>query len=101
MFTEDLSAFFDTDEHAVSATYDGDTAVAVIADREFLLQLGQVAGRAPAALVQTSALDADPTGKTLAFDAAAPAPFRSTTFVIRGFEPLDDGAIALVRLETQ
>lgn len=102
MFSEDLDDLFDVrDGFAVSARYDGKRFVNVIADRDYLLQVGAVAGRSPSALVQTSALDDDPTGKTLAFGTDAPAPFRSTTFRIVGFEPIDDGAIAVLRLETQ
>lgn len=51
-FTEDLPVFFDTDDFAVPATYEGST-VSVIFERRFLEQLG-VQTSAPTALGQKS-----------------------------------------------
>lgn len=91
MLTEDLTAFFNTADFAIAATYDGATTVNVIFDHEFLLQLGLVAGRAPAALVRAADVAANPTGKTLVVN--------GMSYVIRGIEPLDDGVTAVLRLE--
>lgn len=91
MLTEDLDVFFNTAEMAVSATYDTSNTIAVIFDRAFLDQLGVVAGTEPVALVQATDVAADPVGK--------PIIINSVTYSIRGFEPQDDGAILLLRLQ--
>lgn len=90
MFTEDLNAFFDTADFAVDATYDGATAVKVIFDAAYLEQLG-IAGTKPAALGQASVFPAAAVGKTLLIG--------STTYTIKGREPLDDAAIVLLTLK--
>lgn len=91
MFTEDLSAFFNTDDFAIAATYNGATAVNVIFDRAYVETLTGIAGTNPVALVQASTVDANPKGKTLLIS--------GTTYTIRGFEPQDDGATLLLQLE--
>jgi hypothetical protein len=88
---DDPALFF---EDAEDALYDGDTAMKAHLDREYLEPLTGIAGSNPVALVQTSALpDANPVGKTLAIG--------GTTFVIKGREPMDDGAITRLQLVTQ
>jgi hypothetical protein len=92
MFTEDLADFFDVDQgHAVTARYNGKYDIPVIFDRGYLEQLGLVGGRGPVALVKSADVSTEPGGETLVVD--------GTTYTIRGFEPLDDGATALLRLE--
>ncbi len=93
MFTEDLNAFFNTDEHAVSATYDGTDAVKGIFNAPDLGQLGMIAGINPTFLCAAGDIDADPTGKTLVIS--------STTYKIRDIKPQDDGAVVILELETQ
>lgn len=88
-FTEDLSVFFDTDGFALAATYNGASAVKVIFDAAYLENLG-VAGTNPMALGRASDFAA-PVGKTLLIGA--------TTYTIRNFRPLDDGAIVVLELE--
>lgn len=90
-FTEDLDAFLDsTYGHAVSATYNGSTAVKVIHDKAYLDALG-VAGNNPVAVGKASDF-AIPTaiGKTLLIG--------STTYTIRNVRPLDDGAFVALEL---
>lgn len=91
MFTEDLSPFFDTDDFAIAATYNGNTTLNVIFDRAYVEAYTGIAGTGPVALVQTSTLpDANPNGKTLVIS--------GTTYTIRAFEPHDDGAITQLKL---
>ena len=92
MFTEDLSVFFDTDDFATAATYNGATAVAVIFDAAYLAQLG-IAGTNPVALGQASVFPAAAVGKTLAIG--------GTNYIIRDRQPQDDGATVLLQLEKQ
>ena len=89
MFTEDLSVFFSTAEFASAATYNGATAVNVILDAAYLEALG-IAGTNPVALGKASDFAA-PVGKTLAIGA--------TTYTIRNFRALDDGALVVLELE--
>ena len=90
MFDEDLDAFFDTEEHALDATYDGATAVKVNFDHAYLEQLG-VAGTDPVALGKASDFPAAAVGKTLTIGA--------TTYTIRNPQPQDDGATVLLELQ--
>lgn len=90
MFTEDLDAFLNTDEHAVEATYDGATPVNVIHDAAYLEQLG-IAGTRPVALGKASDFPAAAVSKTLLIG--------STTYTIKGREPVDDGAFVLLVLK--
>jgi len=92
MFTEDLAVFFNSAEHAVNALYNGVTTIQVIFDRAYLSQLG-IAGTNPVALCAASSVAADPTGKALVIN--------SVNYLIRGFEPQDDGAVVLLQLEKQ
>ena len=90
MFAENLDAFFDTTTGlALDATYDGGTAVKVIFDAAYLEQFG-VAGVRPAALGKASVFPANAVGKTLLIGA--------TTYVVKGREPIDDGALVLLTL---
>lgn len=90
MFSEDLSAYFRTQDFGVAATYDGATTVNVIFDNEYLEQMG-VAGTGPAALGRASDFPENTAiGKTLLIN--------GTTYTIRGREPLDDGQIVVLRL---
>ena len=91
-FTEDLTAFFDTDDFAVAATYDGSTTINVIFDAAYL-DVNGIGGTNPTALCATADVAADPTGKTLVVN--------SVNYVIRGFEPQDNGATVLLQLEKQ
>ena len=94
MFTEDLDAFLNTSEHAIAATYDSATPVAVIFDNDFLRALGVVDTSDPAAL-----------GKASDFPAASAVPkslaISGTTYTIRSRQPIDDGAFVLLQLEKQ
>ena|SRR3990167_884632 len=89
MFTEDLSAFFDTDGHALDATYNSSTAVKVIFDAAYQDSLG-VAGNNPVALGEATDF-VSPIGKLLAIGTA--------TYVIRNRKPVDDGALVELELE--
>ena len=91
MFPEDHSIFFDDDDFAVDATYDGATPIKVIFDNDYLLQQGLVAGREPTALCIAANVAADPSGKALVIG--------GVNYVIRNIEPIADGATALLRLE--
>lgn len=90
-FTEDLSAFLSTDDFATAATYDSSTAVNVIFDRAFIETLGMT-NTNPVAMGKASDFpEGSAVGKTLLIG--------STTYTIRGREPLDDGAFVLLQLE--
>lgn len=91
MITEDLDAFFNVDEHAVEAIYDGATVVFVIFDNAYLEGVG-IGGTNPVAWGKASDFPAGTSiGKTLQIGA--------TTYTIRGREPQDDGAVCLLQLE--
>lgn len=89
MFTEDLTPFFSTADFGLAATYNGATAVTVIFDSAYLESLG-IAGTNPVALGKASDFAA-PVGKTLLIS--------STTYTIRNFRALDDGAVVVLELE--
>lgn len=92
MFAEDLSVFFDTvNGFAVAATLQGGAAggVAAIFDEAYLEQL-DIAGTGPRALVMASSVAKTDVTKTLTIG--------STVYTIVGREPLDDGAIVVLRL---
>jgi hypothetical protein len=90
VFAENLDAFFDSVAgHAVAATYDGGTAVKVIFDAAYLEQFG-VAGVRPVAVGKASVFPANAVGKTLLIGA--------TTYVIKGREQIDDGALVALTL---
>lgn len=93
MFTEDLDAFLDEDEHAVAAVYDAagaNTAVSVLFDQAYLEQL-DVAGTNPVAVGKASVFPAAAVGKTLTIS--------GTAYTIRNREPIDDGAFVRLQLE--
>lgn len=88
---EDLDQYLRTQDFAVAATYNGATAVRVIHDRAFLAQQG-IGGTNPVALGKASDFPAgDSIDKTLLIGAV--------TYVIKGREPVDDGAFVLLQLE--
>ena len=87
---EDFSAFFNTAEFAVSATYNGAAAVKVIFDASYLESLN-IYGTNPVALGK--AVDfSSPVGKTLLIGAI--------TYTIRNAQPVGDGATVSLELET-
>jgi len=93
MFTEDLDAFLNEDEHAVAGVYDAagaNTAVSVIKDQAYLEQLN-IAGTNPAAVGKASVFPAAAVGKTLTI--------AGVVYTIRGREPVDDGAFVVLQLE--
>jgi hypothetical protein len=86
-----VSEFFEDNDVATDAFYNGTTTLRVIFDRDYVEALG-IAGTGPAALVETAALPhANPNGRSLVV--------AGTTFTIRRFEPLDDGATTQLHLE--
>jgi len=90
VFTEDLTAFFDTDDFAIAATLQGSaTAVNVIFDAAHLEALG-VSSANPAAMVKASDVSDADIGKTLTIDAVV--------YTIRDRQPWDDGATVLLQL---
>lgn len=91
MFSEDLSVFFNTAEHAIAATLQGGAAdaVPVIFDRADLETLG-VANTNPVALVKAADVAEADVGKTLTIN--------GTVFTIRDYQPQDDGAIVRLQL---
>ena len=91
MFTEDLSAFFDTDDFAIAATV-GATTVPVIFDAAYLRALDIVSTVNPVALAQASDTAAA-VGATIVIN--------GTSYTIRNREPQDDGAVVLLQLEKQ
>lgn len=92
MFSEDLTAFFSTEDFAVAATYDGAAAVNVIFDNEYIEAATGVSGTNPVALGQAADF-ASPVGKTLVVS--------GVTYRIRNARPLDDGAVVALDLEKQ
>ena len=90
MFTEDLTAFFDTDDFAIAATLQGSaTAVNVIFDAAHLEALG-VSSANPVALCKAADVSDADIGKTLTIDAVV--------YTIRDRQPWDDGATVLLQL---
>ena len=92
MFTEDLDAFLA--DFCLVATYTPNSGSAVsknvIKDETFLAQYG-VTGTNPVALGKaTDFTVAGSIGATIVID--------STTYTIRGREPVDDGAFVLLQL---
>jgi hypothetical protein len=95
MFAEDLSVFFQTDEHAIEAKV-GSTPVPVIFDAPNV-DAFSIAGVKPSALIQwtdaaTAAVGATITIKIRGVD---------TDYIIRDQSPEDDGAIVRLQLEQQ
>lgn len=89
MFSEDLTGFFNPDDHAVSALYNGATTINVIFNEPDQGALG-IAGSNPTAMCVATDVAADPTGKTLVIG--------STTYTIRDIQPQDDGAVVVLQL---
>ena len=92
MFTEDLSAFFDTDEHALDATL-GAATIQVIFDNEHRLAHDMVSTTNPVAWAKASDVDSGDVGSTIAIS--------SVNYTIRDVQPMDDGAVVIVQLEKQ
>jgi hypothetical protein len=93
MFIESLSDFFNENDFAEVALYDGSTQIRVIFDRAYLDQFGgMVAGARPVALGVAADFPVAAIGKTLVI--------KSVTYKIIAREPQDDGALMLLRLET-
>jgi hypothetical protein len=90
-FAEDLSVFFNDDDFAVTATLNAVASGNVIVDAAFLASLG-VDTTNPTALAIASEYPASARGKTLVAG--------GSTYTIRSREPIDDGAIVLLQLET-
>lgn len=91
-FTETISDFLDTNDFAIAATYNGSTTVNGIFDAAYL-DVNGIGGTNPTFLCATASVAADPTGKTLVVS--------SVNYIIRGFEPQDNGATVLLQLEKQ
>lgn len=91
MFAEDLSQFFQTGDFADAAVYNGATTKNVLFERSYLDQYGVVAGARPVAYAPASEIPNDAAGKTLVI--------RGITYTIRSREPLDDGAVVLMKLD--
>lgn len=91
-FAEDLSVFFDSDDFAQAATYDGGAEpVYVIFDRAYVEAITGIVGTSPVALAQAADIPAAGVGKALVIS--------GTTYTIRRREPHDDGAIVQLHLE--
>lgn len=91
-FTEDLGAFIDAADFAVTATYDGNTPVNVIFDAAYVDTFG-IAGTNPVALCAAGDIAPAGIGKTLVVN--------SVTYKIRNRQPQEDGALVLLQLEKQ
>lgn len=93
MFTEDLDAFLNTDEHALAGTYDGATVVSVIFDNEYRLAHDMVSTTDPVVIGKASVFPAAAVTKSLLVD--------GVTYTIRDRQPIDDGAMVRLQLEKQ
>ena len=92
-FAEPIAAFFNVDDFAVAALYNGATTVNIIFDAAYIEPLGDLAeGRAPVAWVQSSLIPAVAHGDTFVINAA--------TYKVRGVEP-DGTGVVLLRFEEQ
>ena len=89
-FTEDLTAFFDTDAFADTAVYDGSTEIAVIYSAPGA-DAFNIGATAPEALVAAADVDADPRGKALTIG--------TNSFTIREFTPDLTGKVLTMKLE--
>lgn len=92
-FTEDLDAFFDTNDHGLAGTYDGATAVVVILDNEYLLAHDMVSTTNPVVLGKASVFPAAAVTKSLVVS--------GVTYTIRDRQLIDDGALVRLQLEAQ
>jgi len=92
MFTEDLTVFFNTAEHAVSATL-GAATIPVIFDNEHRLAHDMVSTTNPVAWAKASDVDSGDVNSTITIN--------GTAYTIRDVQPQDDGAVVLVQLEAQ
>lgn len=92
MFQEDVSAFFDSNALAVSATYDGSTTIKGNFNAGYAAAY-DVAGVHPEFECAATAVPAAGVGKTLVVN--------SVTYKIRNRRPMDDGAWVVLDLEPQ
>lgn len=91
----DLAVFLNTDDHAVSATFDNLTTVSVIFDNAYFLAGDDIATTQPQAIANISDLTSveNAIDKTLVIS--------GTTFVIRNAEPDETGVFCTLLLEQQ
>lgn len=92
MFTEDLSVFFNTNEHALPATFGGST-IPVIFDNEHRLTHDMVSTTNPMCWAKASDVDSSDVGSTIVI--------AGVSYTIRDVQPQDDGAVVIVQLEKQ
>jgi hypothetical protein len=92
MFSENASDFIDTDEFALTGTYDGSTPVNGHFDNAYADEFG-VAGTTPAFLCAAADVPIGGIGKTFAVS--------GVTYRIRNRQPQDDGLFVLLKLEKQ
>jgi hypothetical protein len=102
-FTEDLTAFFDTDEFAVLATPSGGgAAFAVIFDREHIGALGgEISANQPVALARAadaSSLTANSSTLAIAGSDHHPVVVGTVTYNVRDVQP-DGTGLSLIVLE--
>jgi hypothetical protein len=92
VFAEDLSEYLSTDEHAVSALFNGASTISVFYNADAQLTLG-VSSSNPVAIARAidvpSAFD-----KTLVIAGIG-------SFVIKDSQPMDDGAFVTLQLQKQ
>ncbi len=91
MFTEDLTAFFNTSDFALEGTLSSGGSANVIFDRAALEAFG-VSSTAPQCLVRA----ADVSGVTVGTTTIT---ISSVVYTIRDRQPLDDGAVVLLILQ--
>lgn len=90
-FTEDLLAFLDTGDFAVTATYDSDTSVVgIFGNAHELAPLGMAmhASSAPAFICRAADIDASPTGKAMVIN--------SISYTIAEHQPDGAGMTTLI-----
>lgn len=89
-FTEDLGAFFSTDDFAVSATYSGGGTVTGIFDNQYLGAPGEspVAGTQPMFMIKTADAPSVVAGQTFIIS--------SVTYTVTGVHPDGTGVTMLM-----
>lgn len=90
MFGEELDFYFNTTYGFAVAGTVGTSTVNVVYDRAYVRELSMVSGAEPMALAKAE--------DTIAAVASTIA-ISGTSFVIRDREPVDDGALVLLKLE--
>lgn len=91
MFTESLSAFFNTGDFAVEARLASGAVVNVIFDAAFLANLG-VAGTNPQALAIAAEVPASAIGAAITIE--------GTAYTVRNRRVIDDGSVVVLELTT-